>query len=48
MLELQKGDSCGCHGVDKGMKLENEVREEMEPGPTGAVGFTKNFDFNFE
>lgn len=44
MLELQKGDCCDCNGVNKGMKLENEVREEMEPGHAGAVGFTKNFD----
>lgn len=41
MLELQERDHCGCNGVNEGMKLGNEVREEMEPGHVGTVGFIK-------
>lgn len=48
MLELQKGDHCGCNGVIKEMKSENNIREDMEPGHLGLTGFTKNFDFYFE
>lgn len=41
MLELQERDHCGCNGVNEGMKLGNKVREEMEPGHVGTVGFIK-------
>ena len=34
--------------MNKGMKLGRDVREEMEPGHVGPVGFTKNFAFYFE
>lgn len=45
MLEEQEGDHCGCNEVEKGVRLGNEVREDMEPGYAGPVGFAKNFGF---
>ena len=45
MLEEQERDHCGCNEVDKGLRLGNEVREDMETGHEGPVGLLRTLAF---